>query len=63
MLTVQSYSMDADSESVQGIETIGEGMNRREVEDEAQLEFIKKWKSKKRKRKKLLERLRKRGKQ
>lgn len=41
---------------------IREGMNRQEVEDEAQLEFIKKWKNKKRKRKKLLERLRKRGK-
>lgn len=63
MLTVQSCSMDADSESVQGVETIGERMNRREVEDEAQLEFIRKWKNKKRKRKKLLERLRKRGKQ
>ena len=63
MLTVQSCSMDADSESVQGVETIGERMNRREVEDEAQLEFIRKWKNKKRKRKKLLEGLRKRGKQ
>nr|DAZ73469.1 MAG TPA: hypothetical protein [Caudoviricetes sp.] len=41
---------------------IREGMNRQEVEDEAQLEFIRKWKNKKQKRKKLLERLRKRGK-
>ena len=37
MLTVQSYSMDADSESVQGIKT----MNRQEKEDQAQIEYRK----------------------
>ena len=47
MLTVQSYSMDADSESVQGIKT----MNRQEKEDQAQLEYLRRWKEKKQKRK------------
>lgn len=49
MLTVQSYSMDADSESAQGIKT----MNRQEQEDKAQLEYLRKWKEKKQKRKNL----------
>lgn len=57
MLTVQSGSMDADSESVQGVKT----MNRQEKEDQAQLEYLRRWKEKKQKRKKLLEKLRKRG--
>ena len=50
-------SMDADSESVQGIKT----MNRQEKEDQAQIEYLRRWKEKKQKRKKLLEKLRKRG--
>lgn len=57
MLTVQSGSMDADSESVQGIKT----MNRQEKEDQAQIEYLRRWKEKNQKRKKLLEKLRKRG--
>lgn len=47
MFTVQGDSMDADSESVQGIKT----MNRQEQEDQAQLEYLRKWKEKKQKRK------------
>ena len=57
MLTVQSYSMDATSETVQGIKT----MNRQEKEDQAQLEYLRRWKEKKQKRKNLSEKLRKRG--
>ena len=57
MLTVQSGSMDADSESVQGIKT----MNRLEKEDQAQIEYLRRWKEKKQKRKNLSEKLRKRG--
>lgn len=53
MLTVQSGSMDADSESVQGIKT----MNRQEKEDQAQIEYLRRWKEKKQKRKNLLEKL------
>jgi hypothetical protein len=36
-------------------------MNRQEKEDQAQIEYLRRWKKKKQKRKKLLERLRKRG--
>lgn len=55
MLTVQSGSMDADSESVQGIKT----MNRQEKEDQAQIEYLRRWKEKKQKRKNLSEKLEK----
>ena len=42
MLTVQSGSMDADSESVQGIKT----MNRQEKEDQAQIEYLRRFNDK-----------------
>ena len=51
--------MDATSETVQGIKT----MNRQEKEDQAQLEYLRRWKEKKQKRKNLSEKLRKRGKE
>ena len=57
MFTVQGDSMDATSETVQGIKT----MNRQEKEDQAQIEYLRRWKEKKQKRKNLLEKLRKRG--
>ena len=43
MFTVQGDSMDATSETVQGIKT----MNRQEKEDQAQIEYLRRWKEKK----------------